>query len=455
MNFGQPGSLRPAPQRASIGLASLDQAWSEYREGAFCHCSSGCKSAAAVAGSTRDAVTVPPLSIWLPDSTKSFHRSPASSYRDFPSLVSRQASCRYVSGSAGAARLAPYPICLPSLPWRYALGVVAPLTRCASNRTLATSRLGVKVHQRPTASLARRRRGPSSAFLRYDDCSSSLATKDHVEVCSLSRQATLQPVSPLLLRSLRFLHDPVPAAPIVFLTVHLPSPAALRAYPVSHAFQSGAGPSIPPAAPRPRTIIGNDPFQAAYHFGQAFQHLWLVWYDDVYERFTSVGRSRSSLAPLRLGASRVRCALRLGVPRFAAGTLSPKLHTVPLPAPRVRIGNGWWNNRFRQVMVTSAKQKLVQLSGRTAEVPLISLLLVQPIRRLLMEIPLCGGWGAIVTRCRQQGGRCKRSQKNRYRPTGDEPRNFPAHDRKARGTACLRILETVQQYGQVGHLLRE
>src|SRR5438552_185689 len=40
-----------------------------------------------------------------------------------PSLVERRELCRYTSGSAVVARLAPCPICLPSSPARYALGV--------------------------------------------------------------------------------------------------------------------------------------------------------------------------------------------------------------------------------------------------------------------------------------------------------------------------------------------
>src|SRR5215469_5527727 len=41
----------------------------------------------------------------------------------FLSLVERRELCRYTSGSAGVAKLAPCPICLPSSPARYALGV--------------------------------------------------------------------------------------------------------------------------------------------------------------------------------------------------------------------------------------------------------------------------------------------------------------------------------------------
>src|SRR5260370_31919929 len=65
---------------------------------------------------------VPPVSSFLvcpkfldPHQGFSCHR--------FPSLVERREPCRYTSESAGVARLAPCPICLPSLPARYALGV--------------------------------------------------------------------------------------------------------------------------------------------------------------------------------------------------------------------------------------------------------------------------------------------------------------------------------------------
>lgn len=56
--------------------------------------------------------------------------------------------------------------------------------------------------------------------------------------------------------------------------------------------------------------------------------------------FTCVGRTHPSLAPLRRRAGRFRLASRLGVPDEPAATLSPELHTEPLPAPHVRVGNG-------------------------------------------------------------------------------------------------------------------
>jgi hypothetical protein len=47
---------------------------------------------------------------------------------------------------------------------------------------------------------------------------------------------------------------------------------------------------------------------------QACQHVWLVKDHDVYRKFTYVGRTHSSLAPLRLRAGRFHLASRLGVP---------------------------------------------------------------------------------------------------------------------------------------------
>ena len=73
---------------------------------------------------------------------------------------------------------------------------------------------------------------------------------------------------------------------------------------------------------------------------QACQHFWLALGNDVYQRFTYVGRTRSFLAPLRLCAGRFRFPSRVGVPIMSAVTLSPKLQTELLPAPHVRVGNG-------------------------------------------------------------------------------------------------------------------
>lgn len=196
--------------------------------------------------------------------------------------------------------------------------------------------------------------------------------KDHVEVCPLSRR-TMRPVSQSLQLGIRFFHIPIPALPTVFLTVHLPLPAAIRAYPVPHVFPSGADPSFTPVVICPRVVIGKDLHLTTHLLVQAYQHLWLVWDDDACQRFTYVGRIRSSLAPLRLGVSRIRLTSRFDAPSKSEGTLSLKLHTTPLPASHVQVGNGWWNNRFHQFISPPVKQKSMRLAGRTAEIPLLCL----------------------------------------------------------------------------------
>lgn len=65
-----------------------------------------------------------------------------------------------------------------------------------------------------------------------------------------------------------------------------------------------------------------------------------------------------------------------------------------LPAPHVRVGNGWWNNRFRQVILPPVKQKSMRLSGRTAEAPLVTLLGLAHLG-IAGAIPVLGGrWGS-------------------------------------------------------------
>jgi len=102
---------------------------------------------------------------------------------------------------------------------------------------------------------------------------------DHTEVCPLSRPAIVQPVSIPLQEGVRFFRDPLPAAPTAFLAVRLPSPAALRAYPVPQEFQSGADPSYPPAAQCPRWPSTQRPYLAACHFGSSLSaHLACQWW---------------------------------------------------------------------------------------------------------------------------------------------------------------------------------
>src|SRR5882672_12595013 len=65
----------------------------------------------------------------------------------FPSLVERREPCRYTSESAGVARLAPCPICLPSLPARYALGVGERCGGWPASQWHTTPPLRVRPHQ--------------------------------------------------------------------------------------------------------------------------------------------------------------------------------------------------------------------------------------------------------------------------------------------------------------------
>lgn len=104
---------------------------------------------------------------------------------------------------------------------------------------------------------------------RLDGSKNSLVKRDHEEVCPLSRGVISQPLSIQLQNGVRFFLVPLPAAPTVFLAVHLPLPAALRAYPVPLIFLSGADPPYSPAAQRPRWPTRKEPCLTAYHFGSS------------------------------------------------------------------------------------------------------------------------------------------------------------------------------------------
>ena len=76
-----------------------------------------------------------------------------------------------------------------------------------------------------------------------------------------------QPLSAPLQNGLRFFLVPLPAAPTVFLAVHLPFLATLRVYPVPLESLNGSDPSSSPAAHRPRWSIYEEPYLTAYGFG--------------------------------------------------------------------------------------------------------------------------------------------------------------------------------------------
>src|SRR6266568_4502349 len=92
----------------------------------------------------------------------------------FPSLVERREPCRYTSGSAGVARLAPCPTCRPSSPARYALGVGE---RCAGWlaipwRTIPPLRL--RPHQQFSPSSSALPHGPIGPILSREAPQGSL-----------------------------------------------------------------------------------------------------------------------------------------------------------------------------------------------------------------------------------------------------------------------------------------
>ncbi|MGF6813059.1 hypothetical protein OKW30_008276 [Paraburkholderia sp. Clong3] len=182
------------------------------------HYSWECKHAATASHDNPDDAATTRLYIWPPRMTRSCRPPPAFSCRDFPSPASRPASCRYASGSADVARIAPCPTGLPGPPWRYATEVVSPLPRWMPSLPGPTSGQRARAHQRPTLPC----RAPSSAFPRITIDQVSLAMNDRAEVCPLSRRAMFQPVSRPLQPGIRFLRIPLPAPPTARLAVRLP-----------------------------------------------------------------------------------------------------------------------------------------------------------------------------------------------------------------------------------------
>jgi hypothetical protein len=105
-----------------------------------------------------------------------------SSCQCFLSLVERRELCRYTSGSASVARLAPCPICLPSPPARYALGVGERYGGWSATQGHTIPPLRLRPHQR----LARHHLlCPISRLAQLS------RVRHHGEVCPLSRPVML------------------------------------------------------------------------------------------------------------------------------------------------------------------------------------------------------------------------------------------------------------------------
>src|SRR5260370_40192352 len=131
-----------------IGGKCIMKSPSEFRAGAsFCRPTSGCKH---VVGAEIDnpcaLVHVLPVSSSLV-CPKFLGPHRGLSCRCFPSLVERRELCRCRSGSADVAGLAPCPICFPSLPARYALGVGERSGGWPASRWHTIPPLRVRPHQ--------------------------------------------------------------------------------------------------------------------------------------------------------------------------------------------------------------------------------------------------------------------------------------------------------------------
>jgi len=81
------------------------------------------------------------------------------------------------------------------------------------------------------------------------------ATKDHAEVCPVSRGVMFQPLSGPLQPGIRFLCDPIPAPPTARLAAHLPrgQQYGLTTFPICHT--TGLGPAYSPVVLRRRIPI--------------------------------------------------------------------------------------------------------------------------------------------------------------------------------------------------------
>ena len=165
---------------------------------------------------------------------------------------------------------------------------------------------------------------------------------DQAEVGSLSRRVILQPVSARLQSGIRFFRYPIPAEPTVFLAGDLPLPAARRAYRVPHASQR-VGWVLPLHR---RYSSPRAPFEQE---GQP-NHV-PFWFKPVSIfglSFFAVPASSShvltrSLKPCTFSALMLAESAPLLAERSAAfrpDTLSPWLHTTPLPATHARVGYG-------------------------------------------------------------------------------------------------------------------
>ena len=126
-----------------------------------------------------------------------------------------------------------------------------------------------------------------------------IAAEDHAEVCPVSRGVMFQPLSKPLQPGVRFLCDPIPAPPTVFLTVHLPTGQryGLTTFPVCHT--TGLGPTFSPVILKATYPQALRRYPITYLLVQACQQLWLGNAYGVYQWFTYVTHTSQPSASTR------------------------------------------------------------------------------------------------------------------------------------------------------------
>lgn len=124
------------------------------------------------------------------------------------------------------------------------------------------------------------------------------AMKDQVEVGSLSRRVLFQPVSQRLQPGLRFLHHPIPAPPTAYLAVCLPRGQRYGLTTFLDHHTTGLGPVYTPVACSTTCPHFKQGHPATYRLVNAYQQLWHLEINDVYQQFTCVAHaSQPSASP--------------------------------------------------------------------------------------------------------------------------------------------------------------
>ncbi|KAF1028574.1 MAG: hypothetical protein GAK37_02186 [Pseudomonas sp.] len=136
------------------------------------------------------------------------------------------------------------------------------------------------------------------------------ATKDHAEVCPVSRGGMFHPLSEPLQPGIRFLCDPIPAPPTARLAAHLPrgQQYGLTTFPICHT--TGLGLAFSPEVLMTTYRHALRRYPTSYLLVQACQQLWLVKAYGVYQRFTCVAHASQPSASTRYCSERLRPASR-------------------------------------------------------------------------------------------------------------------------------------------------